>query len=107
MKNPNPNYKPPMKSNQPTVPIDDWFETILIDAIRYSLGRTSYMPSLVYNYIKPLLPKLSDKFLSISERDIMNYGGYNNDKSAYGDDCDYELWMKFLVNIRKEIDNRK
>lgn len=96
-----------MNNKQPTVPIDEWFETILVCAVRYSLGRTSYMPSLVYDYIKPLLPKLSDKFLSIGERDIMNYGGYNNDKSAYGDDCDYELWMKFLVNIRKEMDNRK
>ena len=107
MKNPNPNYKPPMKSNQPTVLIDEWFETILVCAVRYSLGRTSYMPSLVYDYIKPLLPKLMNKTLSIMERDIVEYGGYDNDKSAYGWECDYELWMKFLVDIRKEMDNRK
>lgn len=41
-----------------SVPINEDFGTILICAVRYSLGRQTYMPGLVQGYIRPLLPCL-------------------------------------------------
>ena len=53
-----------------SVPINEDFGTILICAVRYSLGRQSYMPSLVQEYIRPMLRCLDKKTLSVIQRDI-------------------------------------
>lgn len=85
------------------IKIDDDFETILICAVRYSLGRMSYMPTLVIDYITPLLPKLSVRALAVMERDLVNadnYGGYGDEK------IDKPGWMRFLHNIRLEKEKR-
>lgn len=52
---------------------DDNFGTILNCAVRYTLGRQSYMPKLVIDYITPMLPYLSQKTLWCLERDIKEY----------------------------------
>ena len=41
------------------VEIDKNFETILLCAVRYAIGRQTYMPSMVIDYITPLLSHLS------------------------------------------------
>lgn len=51
-------------------PTNDDFGAVCNCAVRYCLGRWSYMPSLVCGYITPLLPKLTDKTLNCFERDI-------------------------------------
>lgn len=81
------------------VVVNDDFGIILICAVRYALGRQSYMPSLVQGYVAPLLPELSDRCLGILERDIAdaeNYGGYGDET------IDKPGWMAFLDAIRKE-----
>ena len=77
------------------------FQTILMCALRYSLGRRSYMPALVIGYITPLLPELSDNTLTVMERDISTAGDYG-DKVI-----DEPSWMKFLEAIHKEQERRK
>ena len=53
---------PPNKTKPPNIDLtDDDFACILTAAIRYTLGRETYMPMLVTSYIRPLLPYLSDK----------------------------------------------
>ena len=52
------------------VEINEDFCTILICAIRYCLGRQTYMPSLVTDFIRPLLPHLDDKTLRVMRADI-------------------------------------
>ena len=54
------------------VEIDEDFGVVLNCAIRYCLGRQTYMPSLVIDFIRPLLPHLDNKTLSIIENDIKN-----------------------------------
>lgn len=77
------------------------FQTILTCALRYSLGRRSYMPALVVEYIKPLLPKLSDNTLTVMERDIST-------ADDYGDETiDKPYWMRFLEVIHEEQAKRK
>ena len=79
---------------------DDFFGTVLNCAVRYCIGRMTYMPSLVTDFIRPLLPHLSDKTLWCFERDI-------EDQSNYGMKMDKELWMRFLSDVKTEIQRRK
>lgn len=80
---------------------DEYLQTIFVCAIRYSLGRQTYMPTLVTDYITPYISALTDKTLSVIERDISEADYYGHP------DIDKPVWMGFLTKIRKEIDSRK
>lgn len=100
---------PKTKSNKrPYIDItDDDFTCILSAAIRYTLGRETYMPSLVTGYIRPLLPYLTDKALFLFERDIREQGTMGWDR-AYGDpQIDKPVWDRFYNDVVAEIDKRK
>lgn len=79
------------------IEIDNNFETILICAVRYALGRRTYMPSLVIGYVTPLLPRLSKMTLSVMEKDVAFEGSYG-DKSI-----DEPDWMMFLKNVQDAL----
>lgn len=87
-----------------TVEIDKNFETVLLCAVRYAIGRKSYMPSLVIDYITPLLPYLSDNTLRLIADEITEYGAY---KGGLGDEkIDRPYWEQFLWKIRAEREKR-
>ena len=46
------------------------FELMMISALRYAIGRYTYMPSVTIEYIRYLIPQLSAKTLYIMKRDI-------------------------------------
>lgn len=77
---------------------DDFFGAVLNCAVRYCLGRTSYMPVLVIDYITPMLPRLTKKTLWCFQKDIE---GCEN----YGMDMDKEKWMEFLAKVKEAIAN--
>lgn len=80
---------------------DDNFGSVLICAVRYSIGRRTYMPRLVQDFIRPLLPYLSSKTLYVMERDIAEAG-------SYGDpNIDEPDWMRFMQEVRNELEARK
>lgn len=85
-------------------PTNDDFGAVCNCAVRYCLGRRSYMPSLVCEYITPLLPELTDNTLECFERDIAerNRAGFD-----FGDSCDYETWDAFYKAVCNEIERRK
>ena len=85
-------------------PSVDRFGAVCNCAVRYCLGRQSYMPSLVCGYIIPLLPELTDKTLDCFERDIAER---KRDGFNFGDSCDYETWDAFYNAVCKEIEGRK
>lgn len=88
-----------------TVKIDKNFETILLCAVRYAIGRKTYMPSLVIDYITPLLSYLSYNTLGLIANDITEYGKYYG---GLGDDkIDRPYWEQFLQKIRAEMEKRK
>lgn len=88
-----------------TVEIDKNFETILLCAVRYAIGRQTYMPSLVIDYITPLLSYLSYNTLGLIANDITEYGKYYG---GLGDDkIDRPYWEQFLQKIRAEMEKRK
>ena len=81
-------------------PDDDNFGAVLICAVRYSIGRETYMPKLVQDFIRPLLPYLSNKTLYVIERDV-------SEANSYGDkNIDEPDWMRFLKAVRDEMNMR-
>lgn len=86
-----------------SVPISRDFGIILICAVRYALGRKSYVPHLVMDYITPLFPKLDNKTLYIFEQDVTDaryMGGYGHSG------IDEPAWMRFLSAVRNEREKR-
>ena len=87
-----------------TIEIDKNFETILLCAVRYAIGRRTYIPSLVIDYITPLLPYLTDNTLRLIANEITEYEGY---EGGLGDEkIDKPYWEQFLQKIRLEIGDR-
>ena len=87
-----------------TIEIDKNFETILLCAVRYAIGRKSYMPSLVIDYITPLLPYLSEDVLKLIADEIIEHYTY---EGALGDEkIDKPYWIDFLQRIEIEMEGR-
>ena len=87
-----------------TIEINKNFETILLCAVRYAIGRRTYIPSLVIDYITPLLPYLSEDVLKLLANEITKYEAY---EGALGDEMiDRPYWEQFLRKIRLEIGGR-
>ena len=53
-----------------TVPISQNYETMMICALRYSIGRETYMPDIAIGYIRNVVPYLSANTLYVMSRDI-------------------------------------
>ena len=87
-----------------TVEINKNFETILLCAVRYAIGRRTYIPSLVIDYITTLLPYLSDNALRLIANEITEHGAY---EGGLGDEkIDKPYWKQFLRKIRVEMEKR-
>ena len=89
------------KSKKKIDPSDDEFGLILNCAVRYSIGRQTYMPHSVIDFITPLLPYVSGRTLGVLERDVADAAWYGHEI------IDKPHWMKFLADIRNEMERRK
>jgi len=78
---------------------DNDFGCILCASVRYSLGRKTYMSSLVTSYIRPLLPYLNDNTVWNLQKDISEFRDYD-------DDCDVQIWKSFLADVEAEVKKR-
>ena len=84
------------------VEIDDDFCTILICAERYALGRQSYMPKLVTDYISQLIKQMDTRSLIVMKSDLTDPTcGYGNEK------IDKPMWIAFLDKIKNELKERE
>ena len=52
---------------------DQDFRVILLSAMRYSLGRWTYMPQVVVDYIRRYIRLLDDKFLALAVNNIRRH----------------------------------
>ena len=87
-----------------TIEINKNFETILLCAVRYAIGRQTYMPSMVIDYITPLLPYLSENTLRLIANEITEHEAY---EGGLGDEkIDKPYWEQFLRKIRLEMGGR-
>ena len=71
------------------------YEHMLISALRYAIGRRTYIVEITVNYILSELTKLSDSCKQVMIHDIEN-------AYSLGDDCDRQDWMKLLKELKGE-----
>ncbi len=81
------------------------FELMMISALRYAIGRESYMPDVTINYIRYLIPQLSANTLYVMQRDIREtivmYG--RTKRKLY---MEVE-WIGLETELRKEYEKKK
>lgn len=63
------------------------YELVVSSAVRYALGRRTYIVSAVCNYVKSHLDELSESCRRSIKRDIQ--GAY-----SLGDECDERDWKE-------------
>ena len=80
--------------------LDYDLETVLVCALRYCIGRRTYMPSLITGYIIPLLPHLTIDTLNVMRQDILNADELGNEN------IDAPIWLGFLNHINKQLEHR-
>lgn len=85
-------------------PRNDDFGAICNCAVRYCMGRRSYMPGIVIRFITPYLPVLSNKTLWCFERDIEEHERMG---LPFGDECDVKDWLNFSRAVKAEIEKRE
>ena len=87
----------------------DDFGAMVNCAIRYCIGRRTYMTSLVMDVVRPWLPYLNWKTLDCMRRDIEGAARMCSDHyEALGSpQIDAPMWMRFLDEVREEIDVRE
>ena len=73
-------------------------EHIYISALRYALGRRTYVVDMTVEYILEKLPRLSKQCMIVMIADIKGQEVF-----GYGDDCDERDWMKLLAALEKEV----
>lgn len=80
--------------------LDRDFGTVCGCAVRYSLGRQTYMPSLVQQFINRNLKQIDSYSLAVMARDIKEAPSYGNKT------IDKHGWMNFLAVLEKELKDR-
>ena len=78
---------------------DDDFGAICNCAVRYSLGRKTYMPYTVCGFLKSIIDKLSWRTVCCMERDI-------REAKDYGDVCDEKMWMELLAECQRVMKDK-
>ena len=71
------------------------YEHMLISALRYALGRRTYIVELTCKYIESQMPILSERCKDVMIKDIES-------QKNYGDECDREDWMRLLEKLREQ-----
>lgn len=70
-------------------------EQIMISALRYALGRRSYIVGDTKRYISRYIPEMSQHCKNVMIDDIKNQKLF-----GYGDECDKADWMNLLDELR-------
>jgi len=92
-------------SKTKTIPLDDNFEQILISALRYALGRNSYIVKMTAEYISKFIPDLSNQPLLVMGRDLRNELYHPDGHWAFSM-MDIHTWSELLGKIEEELDKR-
>lgn len=70
------------------------FKDITICALRYALGRRTYITGVVADFIKEYPEIIDDRVKTVMLSDIEDY--LNHRKTAFykDDECDYHTWLE-------------
>lgn len=81
---------------------DNHFDCVLVSAVRYCIGRRTYMPSVVTGWIMAhCRGQLEPNTVGVMIRDIEEAARRGDE--FLGDECDRETWMEFLAWLKKEV----
>lgn len=76
-------------------------EQMLISAVRYALGRMSYIVSDTCDFVANIREKLSQNCIDIIIRDIEEeIEFYHSLDVTCGDECDERNWLKLLEVLK-------
>lgn len=79
-------------------------ESIYICAVRYCMGRQTYMPSLVVSALKPELKDMSKNALAVMLKDCEE----QESRNLWGSEIiDKPLWLQWRKLLEEEIERRK
>ena len=83
------------------VPVDfNDFNTIIICAVRYAIGRRTYITNDISNIVECYINNLTASTLNNIKREIKN-------APSLGDDCDAVCWRSLLKTINETLAGRK
>ena len=88
-------WKAEVRANEEKSEMITDYEHMLISALRYALGRRTYIVGVAVNYILSVLPKLSDPCKHVMIDDIEN-------AYSLGDEYDKADWMRLLKELKGE-----
>ena len=77
----------------------DDFYTVLVCAVRYSVGRRTYMPDLVTRWIMANAPEIPKNYAQIMMQDI----DLQRRNASLGDECDVATWLKFYNWLERRV----
>ena len=79
------------------------FQKLIIESVRYTLGRRSYVVEETNELVRKYLPKIDNNTLGILIRDIE----LEADRDTLGMDFDKKMWLTMLDTLKNERDRRK
>ena len=79
------------------------FQKLIIESVRYTLGRRSYVVEETNELVRKYLPKIDNNTLGILIRDIE----LEADRGILGMDFDKTTWLTLLDTLKNERDRRK
>lgn len=82
-----------------TIPASDRFSEMMVSAVRYALGRRTYIVHDTVNYIKSVLPYLRRNDIHIIYTDIIEAEG----EHRLGDECDVHDWLSLKEYIEDYV----
>lgn len=85
---------------------DDFGGAVLNCAVRYALGRSSYMPGLVMGVIRPMLKDCNTKTIAVFVQDVSEWLERTKPETGFFDNY-YGEWKRFRDDAQKELDRRK
>lgn len=82
---------------------------------RYAFGRMTYMPGVITDIIRANVDTLTDKCLTLLDRDLTDAAKHYEDVykdskeklSNYGMECDRQMWNAFHMWVKAQISKRE
>lgn len=79
------------------------YEQMILSAVRYALGRRTYIVQTATKYVINHMDEFSDACLSIMQKDIKNQYMF----LQLGDSCDEKVWGELYYKIEEKLRPKK
>lgn len=83
------------------IEIDSDLKDIVISALRYAIGRRTYITGETTNFIINHSELIDERVKTIMIKDLEEYFDLRHSKFYNDDDCDYQNWIKLYKHLLK------